>query len=208
MIKILVNASKGGVGKTTVAANIALFLAERGYRVWAMDFAQGRQLTSTLMGRECFSDVQRENKIETKELQTMPKKFPGASKFDFLVVDTDDYYEILVEMANESIVKGWNVIIPIMDEYYGLERISSEIKVVITSYILTGEIKFKLNIVPNKIDNPDSTTNIFNALEKNGIERFMTNNYLSKCNSTPPYYIDDVVFHHEIELLLNEMGVL
>lgn len=208
MIKILVNAPKGGVGKTTLATNIALYLAQNNNKVWALDLAQGEQMTKALKETIYFSQNQTENKIETKELQSIPKKLTGVRNYDFLVADTDDYLEIIKDLADQKISKGWNVIIPIVNEYNGLKRIPDEIGALFISYMFTGLLKFKLKIVPNKVTNEESIEKIKSALTEHNIERFMSEVYISDCQSEAPYYINEDQFKSEIDNLLKEIGVI
>jgi len=179
MIKILVNAPKGGVGKTTLATNIALYLAEKNHRIWAMDLAQGEQMTKALKKTEYFDEEQTINKIETRELESIPTELRGVRNYDFLVADTDDYLEIIKDLADQGISRGWNVIIPIVDEYNGLQRIPDEIGSLLVSYMFTGKLDFELIIVPNKITNSDSINNIKSELENKNIEEFISSTHIS-----------------------------
>src|ERR1051326_2459239 len=57
MIKIVVNSPKGGVGKTTLAMNAALYLAGAGNRVWALDLAQSGLMAQQLRATNEFADA-------------------------------------------------------------------------------------------------------------------------------------------------------
>lgn len=208
MIKILINAPKGGVGKTTLATNIALYLAKNNHRVWALDLAQGQQMTTALKGTEHFDQEQTTNKIETRELESIPVRLPGVSKYDFLVADTDDYLEIIKDLADQGKSKGWNVIVPIMDEYNGLQRIPQEIGALLVSSMFTGKLDFNLKIVPNKIIDTSSIEEIRVQLENHKIDRFISESYISNCEAEAPYYIDKKNFNEEIRVLLKEIEVI
>ncbi|WP_371380594.1 AAA family ATPase [Sporomusa aerivorans] len=208
MIKILVNSPKGGVGKTTLATNIAIYLAQNQYKVWAFDLAQGEQMTTALKVTEFFNEEQKSNKINTSELDSIPKKFNKASNYDVLVADTDDYFEIIKDLADREISKGWKIIVPIIDEYNGLQRIPKEIGALCVSYMFAGKMDFDLKIVPNKISNLASITKIKKKLEEQGIEGFMSESYITDCKSEPPYYINEKNFYNEIRTLLKEVGVI
>lgn len=208
MIKILINAPKGGVGKTTLATNIALYLAQKNYRVWALDLAQGEQMTAALIETEFFNGEQNINKIETRELESIPKRFPGARNYDFLVADTDDYLEIIKDLADHGISRGWKVIVPIMNEYNGLQRIPKEVGALLVSYMFTGPMNFDLKIVPNRIVDASSIEIISSQLELRGIEEFLSESYISNCEAEAPYYIFEETFNVEISDLLKEIGVI
>jgi len=36
------------------------------------------------------------NKIDIRETTPLPNSFPGAKNYDFLVADTDDYYQVIL----------------------------------------------------------------------------------------------------------------
>lgn len=99
MIKIVVNATKGGVGKTTVATNIALLLAQQDYRVWTLDLA-GRSRMANFLESSYFNNSF--NKIDIRETTPLPNSFPGAKNYDFLVADTDDYYEVPATVVTQK----------------------------------------------------------------------------------------------------------
>lgn len=208
MIKILVNSPKGGVGKTTLATNIAIYLAQNRYKVWALDLAQGEQMTTALKVTGFFNKEQKSNKIETSELDSIPAKFNGARNYDVLVADSDDYFEIIKDLADREISKGWKIIVPIIDEFNGLERIPNEIGALCISYMFAGKMDFDLKIVPNKISNIASITKIQKKLEEQGIGGFMSESYIADCKSEPPYYISEENFYNEIGSLLKEVGVI
>jgi chromosome partitioning protein len=65
VLKIVVNATKGGVGKTTVATNIALLLAQQNYRVWALDLAGRSRMGKFLESTGHFANDK--NKIDIRE---------------------------------------------------------------------------------------------------------------------------------------------
>ena len=50
--RIVVTSGKGGVGKTTVVANLGVFLAERGFRVCLIDVDFGLNNLDVVMGLE------------------------------------------------------------------------------------------------------------------------------------------------------------
>lgn len=208
MKKILINAPKGGVGKTTLATNIALMLAREGYRVWALDLAQGRQMSTYL---SCTDEFDNKNKIEVKELESIPLNFPGASQFDFLVVDTDDYHKIISDLSDPKKSNGWKIIVPIVDEYNGLQRIPEELSALMLAIMLKSQPKLNLKAFGNKIqkNSPESSiNNIKEALEKKGVENLLGTSYITLCESQPPYYIDNTQFSTELKEILEEMGAL
>lgn len=165
-------------------------------------------MTIALENRELFGENQNENKIQTNELESIPRRFPGQRAYDYLVVDTDDYYEIIKDLADGRVSRNWYVIVPIMDEYNGLQRITKEIRAVMVTYMLTGNVNFNLKLVPNKISDQTSLRNIYNELSENGLGRYMSDGFINNCISSPPYFIDDTEFHHDVEQVLNEIGVI
>jgi chromosome partitioning protein len=112
VLKIVVNATKGGVGKTTVATNIALLLAQQNKRVWALDLAGRSRMGNFLKSIDYFANDR--NKIDIRETEPLPDNFPGASNYDFLVADTDDYYEVPAAVVTK---RGWRLIVPVVPKY-------------------------------------------------------------------------------------------
>lgn len=150
MIKLVVHSPKGGVGKTTLATSIATFLARHGKRVWAWDLAQFSLMTRFLGELPEFSVNQTPNKIHTEELAELPVRFPGASKFDYLVADTDDYDKTQGGLLGETGI-GWRVIVPIdPGDKNGLIRIpESTAKLVLGALLYNKQTQPKIHIVMN-----------------------------------------------------------
>lgn len=207
MIKILVNAPKGGVGKTTLSTNIALLLARKGHKVWALDLAQGEQMTKYLSRTPEFG-AQTGNIIETRELETIPTNFPGASNFDFLVADTDDYYKIIADLSDAGVSRGWRIIVPIINEYNGLERIPEEISALMMARLFNGADRLNMKIFANNVvEVTTDSVNILEALKQRGIDNLFGAAFIPHCQSAPPYFINDPDFCEKLQELLEEMGI-
>jgi chromosome partitioning protein len=206
MVKILVNAPKGGVGKTTLSTNIALFLAENGHKIWALDLAQGTQMTKFLKLKDF---EQNGNKIDTKELQSLPTSFPGKKNFDYLVVDTDDYYKILTDLVKDPKANQWKIIVPILNDYTSLDRITDEVASIMTARMLQGTPRLDLKIIGNKIDNKViDIPEIETSLQNSGIQTLLSFKYISHSPEKGPFFNSDPIFHKEINDILKEIGVI
>lgn len=203
MKKILVNSPKGGVGKTTISTNIALILADMGYRVWALDLAQGSLMTKVLENHSLFkdSDIHR---IQSKELELLPKRYTGARSYDFLVVDTDDYYEVLVDLIGN---RGWYVAVPIVDRYYELERIPQEISEVLKVAYVNSQ-KIQLSVIHNMSNGVASHENIRKRLSEFGLKYLLLNSKIEYCNNYAPYFLKDRTFYQQLKSAMSEMGVI
>ncbi|MDC0832384.1 AAA family ATPase [Geitlerinema sp. CS-897] len=207
MLKIVVNAPKGGVGKTTLVTNISLFLAKQGKRVWALDLAQGGLMSEDLKASHDFDSSN--NKIETKELEELPSRFPGSSKFDVLVADTDDYFKIQSNLLDEN-HRGWRVIVPLVpSDPKGCRRITRE-TAKLARAALVGSSRINLQVVINKCSLSDYSSrrqDVEGIMEREGILGLLSPEWIPFSTEPDPYYIKDPAFFDSIEKLLSSIGV-
>lgn len=208
MLKIVVNAPKGGVGKTTLATNISLFLARQGKRVWALDLAQGGLMSEDLEASQDFNNP--ENKIDTRELEELPLNFPGASQFDVLVADTDDYYKIQSNLLDEN-RKGWRVIVPLIpSDPKGCRRITKE-TAKLAGAALVSSSSINLQVVINKCipdDYSSEREEVESLMEEKGILTLLSSEWIPFSTGKDPYYLEDPDFFDSIEKLLISIGVI
>ena len=185
MIKIVVNATKGGVGKTTVATNIALLLAQQNKRVWALDLAGRSRMATFLRSTSFFTNSL--NKIEVRETEPLPDAFPGASNYDFLVADTDDYYEVPAAVVTK---RGWRLIVPIVPQYdpVGLEDIVRETASLLNFGLLVNLTPKARIVVNNRFPADDYRqlhNNVQSLLHNAAIDDFLSPNWLPFVNLSP-----------------------
>ncbi|MFT4925707.1 MAG: chromosome partitioning protein [Phenylobacterium sp.] len=209
MIKLVINTPKGGVGKTTTASNIALLLALKGYRVWAVDLAGGLLMSQALMTRPEFAD-KTANKIDQREAESIPEDFPGASNFDFAVLDTDDSFTV-----GEDLLLGtrpsWRVISPVNPhDPVGLSRIPRELRAV-TATTLMSPSKLQISVVTNMAFGGD-TEQGFNqlkaALEECGIRSLLVKTILPHGHSQSiPFLLDDVDYNNALTAFLEGLNL-
>ncbi|CAD5947402.1 hypothetical protein PCC9214_02331 [Planktothrix tepida] len=206
MIKIVVNATKGGVGKTTVATNIALLLAQQNKRVWALDLAGRGRMARFLESTSYFNNST--NKIDIPETETLPDSFSGASDYDFLVADTDDYYKVPATIVTQ---RGWRLIIPIVpDDSVGVEDIVEETASLLNFGLLTNLVPRARIVVNNRHHNDNYEQlyhQVYKQVEAASIDEFLSNQWLPFVNLSPFDFTSDEVFSKTLGSVLSELGI-
>ncbi len=206
MQKIVVNATKGGVGKTTIATNIALLLAKQNKRVWALDLAGRSRMAKFLESTSYFNNG--ENKIEIKETEPLPDSFPGANNYDFLVADTDDYYEVPATVVTK---RGWRLIVPVVPQYdpIGLEDIINETASLLNFGLIVDFVPKARIVVNNRFpanDYEQLHRNVQNLLKDASIEEFLSSNWLPFVSISPLDFTSDEVFSSSLLSVLTEIA--
>lgn len=209
MIKIMVNTPKGGVGKTTTATNIALLLARRGQRVLAVDLAGGLLMSQALAQTPEFA-AGTDNRIDAKETERVPTRFPGSSNFDYAVIDTDDSYTVFEDLLKGD-QSGWRVISPINPlDQVGLIRIPHELRAVsLGAYLSPNGPKMK--VFANMAypgDVAEGATSLRKALSNEGIEGLMLTTAVPYAPTTSaPIQLNDGAYNAALNKLLAEIGI-
>lgn len=211
MIKLVVNTPKGGVGKTTTATNIALLLARYGYRVMAVDLAAGLLMSQTLASYLEFS-YENGCTIVQKEAQAIPQTFPGATSYDYAVLDTDDTFTVAEDLLLGT-RPSWKIISPVNpNDAVGLSRIPREIRAIVLATLLTPS-QLSLSIVTNMAyggDNQDGYNRLHQQLSDNSIATLLSSTVLPHGNiisTTPLVLLDDTDYSDSLVKLLRSMGV-
>ncbi|ADM97055.1 hypothetical protein Dda3937_01749 [Dickeya dadantii 3937] len=209
MIKLIVNTPKGGVGKTTTATNIALLLAQKGFRVWAIDLAGGLLMSQALQNRSEFASTT-PNKIEQKETERVPTHFPGASQYDFAVLDTDDSFTVGEDMLLGN-RPSWRVISPINPhDRVGLQRIPRDIRALAAGAFLSPS-ELQMTIVVNMAyggDIQEGFIQLRAALAECGIEGLLTALYLPHAPmETSPILLNDIHYKESLDNFLRGIGI-
>ncbi|EKD10813.1 AAA family ATPase [Limnospira fusiformis KN01] len=203
MIKYVVNTPKGGVGKTTISTNLALMLAARQKRVWALDLAQGSIMTRILSNSPVFQGGS--CKIDTREGQQLPINFPGAKAFDYMVVDTDDYWEYLKDLL-EQVNRGWRLIAPVPpDDELALDRVPGDLSI-LAAAAMSQDKNIPFKIVANKVTTSDQKQRLYEALQKTGIASRLSEYVVPLVEGHPGSFYENSAFAKALDGVLSELG--
>lgn len=216
MLKLLINAPKGGVGKTTIATNTALLLAEKGKSVLVLKMSGTSRIRYHIeTAKKNSPDVY--GNIEVKEHidETLPENFKGMGKYDIVVADTDDNWKILDRLVEKE-RKGWRVIVPIVPhDSEGMQSIPDELTPIDIQSKITG-IKLYMKIIPNRCgeldDNSSDISLVQQRLQESKLRSYMSDYYLPYAGrvlpSNSPIFIDNSIFREQLNCLLSEIGIL
>lgn len=209
---IVVNAPKGGVGKTTTAVNLSIFLYNKGLNIVGYDVAQG----------ELFSkQIAEYNKITikmfTEELSQKVSndlsEYCRKNKVDFIIVDTDDYYDVFFDFIddfNKVTDDNVNIIVPFPNGYQERERIPDDLRKVVLGLKMSGKER-NIFIFCNKMSKSAKTRNkkVLNSLENVGIGNLLIDSVISMGeNEVEPYYIEGKLFSEQVSKLVEEINIL
>lgn len=209
---IVVNAPKGGVGKTTTAVNLSIFLYNKGLNIVGYDVAQG----------ELFSkQIAEYNKITikmfTEELSQKVSndlsEYCRKNKVDFIIVDTDDYYDVFFDFIddfNKVTDDNVNIIVPFPNGYQERERIPDDLRKVVLGLKMSGKER-NIFIFCNKMSKSAKTRNkkVLNSLENVGIGNLLIDSVISMGeNEVEPYYIEGRLFSEQLSKLVEEINIL
>lgn len=222
MLKLVINSPKGGVGKTTIATNVALLLAAEGKKVLVLKLSSSSRIVEHIKQKQqenpkLYSSITiaDEKKLNPDDIQGLPTSFTGMGQHDIVVADTDDYWKILENLVDKK-RKGWRVIAPIVpSDPEGLETIPDELKLIITQSKIKN-FSLNLTIVPNRCGE-HANNNIEPDIEliRSKLEEKVLLNYLSSYylpysgRSYPPIFIEkNDIFYQQLKLILsNECGI-
>lgn len=209
---IVVNAPKGGVGKTTTAVNLSIFLYNKGLNIVGYDVAQG----------ELFSkQIAEYNKITikmfTEELSQKVSndlsEYCRKNKVDFIIVDTDDYYDVFFDFIddfNKVTDDNVNIIVPFPNGYQERERIPDDLRKVVLGLKMSGKER-NIFIFCNKMSKSAKIKNkkVLNSLENVGIGNLLIDSVISMGeNEVEPYYIEGKLFSEQLSKLVEEINIL
>lgn len=220
MLKLVINSPKGGVGKTTIATNVALLLAAEGKKVLVL------KLSSSSRIKEHIKSKQQENpslygsitivddkKLNPDDVQGLPISFEGMGEHDVVVADTDDYWKILEKLVDKKRI-GWRVIAPIVPgDTEGLVTIPDELNRI----LLQSRIKkfpLKLTIIPNRCgdnnDIEDDINIVKTRLEQKGLLNKLSAYYLPYAgrSNLANFLENNQIFRQQLKLMLiNECDI-
>ncbi|WP_323315165.1 nucleotide-binding protein [Limnoraphis robusta] len=198
------NATKGGVGKTTVATNIALLLAQQDQRVWALDLAGRSRMAKFLQSTPGFANGI--NKIDIKETELLPDSFPESNNYDFLVADTDDYYQIPATVVTR---RGWRLIIPIdPKDKVGVKDIIQETASLLNYGLLTDFIPKARIVVNNRSNDNDYQllhSKVHTLCQEASIDDFLSSHWLPFVNLDPFDFTSNDVFSKSLLSIIDEV---
>ncbi len=174
MIKIVITNNKGGVGKTTIASQIAFALAERGYSILAVDFDSQCNFSSSLENATHIGNVidiasnedalavsleageiglikgdKNLNDISGDELLTnIPGSLNISKGADFCIMDTPPSFSGLVYGA---MLAADHLLIPIELKKYSIDGIEGALEAYYKIQTVNEDLNL-LGIIPSRYD--------------------------------------------------------
>lgn len=213
MLKLLVNAPKGGIGKTTIATNAALLLAKEGKKILACKLSGSSRMDEHIQAKQLeYPGLYDSITIWEPDNDKLPTNFQGQGNPDVVVVDSDDYWKILNDLVDKK-NKGWRVIAPIVpNEPEGMQVIPDELATVFMQSQITG-VSIKLKILPNKCGEKDTIENDISLvkirLQQKSLLKALSSYYLPYAGMFyPPVFIDTSnLFRDQLRAALKELGI-
>lgn len=172
--KIVVINNKGGVGKTTVACQLAFHLAEAGRSVVALDLDPQKNMTKVMRRHRAVgasldminegvapdfeaesgelvvieSDTELPVTSNDQPLQNLAVAIAGLKGADFCVIDTPPSFSALVYGA---LLASDYAISPIELKMFSIDGIEGVLKAFVQAKEINGDIEF-LGILPSRFD--------------------------------------------------------
>jgi len=213
-LKLLIHAPKGGVGKTTIATNAALLMAEQGKKVLVLKLSSSSLIEKHIQNQQQkfpsqYSSIKIWEPDAKEKAKGLPTQIPGSSDYDIVIADTDDYWPILVHLVSKK-RRGWRVICPIdPEDEDGLEAIPDQLSAVVLQSQIT-QMTLNMIVLPNKcghkLDINDGLELVKNALRNKKLESYLIQTYLPFCSrDLHPKFIDSDEFKDGLDQALSSI---